>query len=435
MDRRFPAAMAFLLWSAAAADQDPARLEEVQVTAGRTEQSTSDVSAGVSVVNSQDIQRQAPAVAADLLRGVTGAFVQQTTPGQGTPIIRGLKGSEVLHLVDGMRLNNALFRNAPNQYLALIDARMLSRLEVVRGPSPTLYGADAMGGVVQLVSQIPEVGVTRAFAGRLVLDYGSADEAALAHLNLSQSGAALGYAVAATYQDVGDREAGDNTELTDSAFTSRAVRGVVRVLPREDQEWLFDVQYLRQPGTPRHDELVAGFGQVEPASAVFSFEPNDRIFAHTRYQWRNVNQYIDDLELHAGYQLIRDDRRTRDSASTSLRTERNKSELFGLTVQLRSVASAVNHLTYGLEAYFDEVSSSRIATDTVTGDSMTVLSRFPDGSTMDSLALYLHDQISAGRRLTLDAGARYTYVDVDLPMADRAIGARVKVNDLTANIG
>ncbi|MDH3589705.1 MAG: TonB-dependent receptor plug domain-containing protein, partial [Gammaproteobacteria bacterium] len=217
-------------WFATAAAQDATKMEEVQVTAGRAEQTTSDVPAGVSVVDTDALERQTPAIVADLLRGVTGAFVQQTTPGQGIPIIRGLKGSEVLHLVDGMRLNNALFRNAPNQYLALVDPHIVSRLEVVRGPSPSLYGADAMGGVVQLVTALPEIGVAPVFLGRLALDYASADAASLSHLMLAKSGEELAYALSASYQDVGDRKAGNNTQLSNSAFTSRAARAVVRAL-------------------------------------------------------------------------------------------------------------------------------------------------------------------------------------------------------------
>ena len=85
----------------------------------------------------------------DALALKPGVFVQQTTPGQGAPIVRGLKGSEVLHLVDGMRLNNAIFRNAPTQYFSLISPGTLERIEVVRGASTSLYGSDAVGGVVR----------------------------------------------------------------------------------------------------------------------------------------------------------------------------------------------------------------------------------------------------------------------------------------------
>ncbi|MDH3902019.1 MAG: Plug domain-containing protein, partial [Xanthomonadales bacterium] len=120
-------------------------LEHVQVTATRSNKRDIDISAAVTAINEAEVLKLAPDVVAEMLRGQPGAFFQQTTPGQGIPIIRGLKGSQVLHLVDGMRLNNAFFRNAPNQYLGLVDSYAASRMEVVRGSQGTLYGADAMG--------------------------------------------------------------------------------------------------------------------------------------------------------------------------------------------------------------------------------------------------------------------------------------------------
>ena len=106
----------------------------------------------MTVVGPDEIAERAPATIADYLRVVPGAFVQSTTPGQAIPIVRGLKGSEVLHMVDGFRLNTAIFGNAPNQYFALVDAQNVDRIEVVRGPASTLYGSDAMGGVVQVLT-------------------------------------------------------------------------------------------------------------------------------------------------------------------------------------------------------------------------------------------------------------------------------------------
>jgi outer membrane cobalamin receptor len=128
-------------------------MESVVVTATRKEESLLEVAEAVSVIGKDDIKRLAPEMLAEMMRGVPGAFFQQTTPGQGIPIIRGLKGSQVLHLVDGMRLNNAFFRNAPNQYLGLVDAYATERTEIVRGSAPSLYGADAMGGVLQILTR------------------------------------------------------------------------------------------------------------------------------------------------------------------------------------------------------------------------------------------------------------------------------------------
>ena len=159
------------------------------------------------MVGAEDIARQAPEMLAEMLRGVPGAFFQQTTPGQGIPIIRGLKGSQVLHLVDGMRLNNAFFRNAPNQYLGLVDAYATERTEVIRGSAPSLYGADAMGGVVQILTREPGFeGQDWQVNGRLYGSYNSVDSSLIgrAEAATGQENSVLSGGV--TYQHHGDRK-------------------------------------------------------------------------------------------------------------------------------------------------------------------------------------------------------------------------------------
>ena len=110
-------------------------VETVIVTASKKQQKQENISAAVSVISKEKLQEKSFALLPDLIREEAGIYIQQTTPGQGIPIIRGLKGSENLHMVDGMRLNTAFFRNAPNQYLALVDPFVTEQIEVVRGPS------------------------------------------------------------------------------------------------------------------------------------------------------------------------------------------------------------------------------------------------------------------------------------------------------------
>ena len=153
-----------LLPAAQLAAQTPATLEETVVRATR-------LPADSSVTQQRTLPEQCtdsmPLLPSDLLRATPGAFVQQTTPGQGIPIVRGLKGSQVLHLVDGFRLNNAFFRSSPNQYLALVPTAAVGSIDVARGPVGTAYGSDAMGGVVQLNSVRPAFDRALDFGGRL----------------------------------------------------------------------------------------------------------------------------------------------------------------------------------------------------------------------------------------------------------------------------
>ena len=189
-------------------------METVVVTATRKEESLIDVAEAVSLVGLEEINRMAPDILAEMVRGLPGAYFQQTTPGQGIPIIRGLKGSQVLHLVDGMRLNNAFFRNAPNQYLGLVDVYDTERTEVVRGAAPSLYGADAMGGVLQVLSPEPSFdGPERQTAGRLYGAYNSVDSSVIARAELATGNDRGVLSGGVTWQDHGDRETGGGETL------------------------------------------------------------------------------------------------------------------------------------------------------------------------------------------------------------------------------
>lgn len=188
---------------------EPDVLEHVQVTATRTSKRDIDISAAVTAIDEDAMRELAPDVIAEMLRGQPGTFFQQTTPGQGIPVIRGLKGSQVLHLVDGMRLNNAFFRNAPNQYLGLVDAFAAQRMEVVRGSQGSLYGADAMGGVVNVLT--PEPTFTEPDwqqESRLYGSYDSVDDGWVLSARTRGGKRGFGFTGGATYQDHSARQSG-----------------------------------------------------------------------------------------------------------------------------------------------------------------------------------------------------------------------------------
>ncbi|MBN1558201.1 MAG: Plug domain-containing protein, partial [Lentisphaerae bacterium] len=82
-----------------------------------------------------------------------GIMVQKTAHGQGSPYIRGFTSQRTLFLVDGVRLNNAVFREGPNPYWNTVDPLSLHAVEIVRGPASVLYGSDAVGGTVRAVTR------------------------------------------------------------------------------------------------------------------------------------------------------------------------------------------------------------------------------------------------------------------------------------------
>lgn len=209
------------------------RLEHLtiqQVTATRTGFDSFDLPTAVTTVGSNEIDRQTPTIVPDLLRGQTGVFIQETTPGQGIPIVRGLKGSEVLYLVDGMRLSNAIFRNSPNQYMAFLDPFNVEQIDVVRGASSSLYGSDAMGGVVNVLTPKPQFNGSDWQQSTVInSSYASAANAFQNHIKLSAGKDDVAVLGGFGYQDFDNRTAGNNET---QAFTGyRSWAGNTKVIP------------------------------------------------------------------------------------------------------------------------------------------------------------------------------------------------------------
>ena len=411
-------------------------LPEMTITATREEQDNFEVPRAVTIVSQDEIDRQTPAVLPDLLRGQTGVFVQETTPGQGSPILRGLTGSSILMLVDGMRLNTALFRPAPNQYLALVDPYNVDRLEVVRGTGSALYGSDAMGGVVNIITPVPDFDTHEwQFHGRAVGRFASADKASVTRLSLTGGKQGVGFSTGFTYQNRDDLQDGGGTGVQrPSDFDAYAANGTL-FLEHGAHDVLLNMQYLRQPKTPRYDELVAGFGQTQPSAARFFFEPNDRLFIHARYRVQQPFTLIDRFEFHLAFQEINDDRRTQDFDSPLEQRERNRSRMIGLTAQFTSHWQDWLFLTYGAEVYLDSITSRRRGRDQETNERLVLQSRFADGATLDSFAGYLQSEILLHPKLTAVLGGRVSYFDIDLPRADRAGGVSLGIDDLTGQVG
>jgi outer membrane receptor protein involved in Fe transport len=405
-------------------------VEEIQVTATRRPVDVADVSAALTIVDGEEIA--SGKLITDSLASTPGVFLQQTTPGQGAAIVRGLKGSEVLHLVDGMRLNNAIFRNAPTQYLALVAPGTLERIEVVRGAPASLYGSDAVGGVVQAISRVPSfdaAGIRR----QAYLSFDSGDLARVVRASLDVGDETLAALAGGEYLGSGNRQTGSGQRIGPTGYDAKGARVAVSYTPDDDNSWLFDVQYASQPMTPRIDELVPGFGQTEPSSSEFYFAPNERIFGHIRHT-RDGGPWGATWNIDLGWQRIVDDRISRNYLSDIRRYESNSSDLFGLTVSAAGNGDAGSWIV-GAEYYHDEVDSERREEDLVTGQAVKVTARFPNGSSVDQAAIYANMLRDVGDRHSLSGGLRFSSVNVDLPLSGSIAASTVDQSDISADIG
>jgi outer membrane receptor protein involved in Fe transport len=425
-----PALLGTLVVADVSAAQE--RLEEILVTATRRTVSIAEVSSGLTLVDGAAARDQK--LVTDALDIEVGVFLQQTTPGQGSPIIRGLKGSSILHLVDGMRLNNAIFRSAPTQYFALVPTGAVERIEVLRGTPASLYGSDAVGGVVQLVTRVPRFdSADTGYRGEFYAAYDTAELGRMLSGTIDAGNRRIATSFSADLLETGDRRTGSDDRVGPSGYESRAVRWALAGSPDDNRSWLFDVHYLEQPETPRVDELVPGFGQAEPSSSEFFFRPNRRVFVHGRYG-HEAGIFGLDWNVDLAWQRIDDDRVSRDFEATDRRFEANRSDLYGLVVSGSRVSDSGSWVA-GVEAYRDEVSSARSEQDLLDGQVTELTPRFPDGSRIERIDLFGNTEQYVSARNILGGGLRVSHESVSLPETPVSVAASVSVTDLSGDIG
>ncbi len=144
--------LAAAMLAAAAESQEEKRLEPVVVTATKIETAAERLGAAVTVITEEDIERYRWQTVGDALQHVPGLVIQQSGGfGKTTAIrIRGASPQQVQVLVDGVRVKSP---TAGVAELTDISIDQIERIEVVRGPQSTIYGADAIGGVVNIITR------------------------------------------------------------------------------------------------------------------------------------------------------------------------------------------------------------------------------------------------------------------------------------------
>ena len=134
---------------------DSTKLEEIVISANKVLERRANIAQQINVISKDYIISQSPLNSADLLQSTGEIFVQKSQQGGGSPVIRGFEASRILLVVDGVRMNNLIYRSGHLQNLITIDPNVLDKVEILNGPGSTVYGSDALGGVIHFRTKNP----------------------------------------------------------------------------------------------------------------------------------------------------------------------------------------------------------------------------------------------------------------------------------------
>ncbi len=444
-------------------DEEVVTMEEITVTATRAEKEPFNTPNSVSVLNLAQLERSNAEHASNLLRDAVGVIAQETTVGQGSPILRGLTGYQTAIQVDWVRLNNSTFRSGPNQYTATVAPEMLERAEVLLGSSSMLYGSGALGGVVSFFTKevpIDPSQKTLAIQPRLLARYSTATQERLGRLEVTGNQGRFGFIAGGGVRFYGDVNPGSGYDLH---YKNRKYE-IVDEMPNgvklyaydqigelsKDQipdKWLIDnegplgwsaydadakiayqlndtstinvaYQMWRQPQTPRYDKIAP------QEFDEFFFEPQNRDLVYANYIVNPIGKGINRFRMTASYHRQKEGRNEVVLDATSRWQRYDTVNTIGLSAQAISTIFPRQRLVGGGEFYLDMLQSQTVKTDLQTGkeDINDDVGRFINGSQFWDASLYLQDEIMLHDRVELTLGGRATFyqTNADLSVRDPA---------------
>jgi hemoglobin/transferrin/lactoferrin receptor protein len=419
---------------------DASSLDEVVLSVSKFGQKKRDIPQQIVSVTSEDVLFRNPQTAADLLESSGQVYVQKSQLGGGSPIIRGFSTNRLLIAVDGVRFNTAIFRGGNVQNIISIDPFAVARTEVILGPGSVVYGSDAVGGVMNFYTKKPKFSFEEgySFSGNTSLRYATANKEKTGHFDFNIGAKKWAFLTSVTYSDFDNLRMGSQgpddylrTQYVETingidtvvqnqdpkiqrptAYSQINTMQKVRYMPNNN--WNFDLGLFFTTTTdyPRYDRLIRTSNDVL-RSAVWDYGPQQWFSGNLQLQnTPDTNTLFDESAFTLSFQHFKESRSDRDFGDPLLYRTQEKVAAYTTAWDFEKKIKKAK-LNYGIEYIFNKVGSRGRKTDIATGISQRDVSRYPDGSSWQSLAGYMSTQFALANNISFLGGLRYSHIIID----------------------
>jgi outer membrane receptor protein involved in Fe transport len=396
-------------------------IQEVIITSQRVPQKEAVIPYSVNSISRKEMDNLNPRTTPETLMSTNGIFVQKTNHGGGSPFIRGLTGNQTLLLIDGIRLNNSIYRYGPNQYLNTIDPFSIDKIEVVKGTGSVQYGSDALGGALQVFTKEPVLNTeSQEFHGNVLGKYMTGDMEKTGRAELQYSSQKLAAFAGGTYRDFGDLIGGKNTgKQSPSGYNEYAFDTKLAFAVKDNIQLTLANQFLRQENVPIYHKVVLENYKLN------EFDPQQRMLTYARLNIQGRQKLFKQVKLIASWQQGIEGRSFQKNGSSILTRERDEINTLGLTADVSSRLSNKWTANSGIEIYHDQVGSTKSdITDSGNGSSTTKRGLYPDNSKYSSYSVYTLHRIDFGKWI-FDGGVRFNAFQIII--SDATLG-EVKIS-------
>lgn len=397
-------------------------MEEILLV-GRTEMAKDALPYHVETINQAKIASTNPQTAADALAQHGNLYVQKSQMGGGSPVIRGFEANKVLLVLDGVRMNNAIYRNGHLQNAITVDQAMLEKMEVIFGPNSLTYGSDALGGVVHFKSRDPKLQFLEGQGLNTITNYGlrysSANQEKTGHLDFNIGGKTVASLTSLSFSDFSDLRSGSRRPSAYPDFGKRleyieTINGEDLVIPNENQniqvgtaysqfdllqkvlyqpddyfQMIANFQFSTSTDVPRYDQLIDR-SDGDLRFAEWSYGPQNRFLASVKFKFLKPISIYDKAIFITSVQQLTEERIQR-RVGRMARTNRTENvTVQSFTADLQKRFSPQHELFYGGNIQMDIVRSKAFDLDILTMQrDNNVFTRYPSaGSDMTLYGLY-----------------------------------------------
>ncbi len=424
-------------------------IPEIVISVSKTKEKASRIAEQVAVVTGLEIANTAPQTSADLLANTPGVHVQKSQMGGGSPVLRGMEANRVLLVVDGVRLNNAIYRSGHLQNAITVSPNALQRVEVVFGPSSVIYGSDALGGVIHYFTKSPRTNREKELDGQIMARFSSTNNEFTSTFNLESSFKKWAMFSSLSLSDFDDLRMGANrkhgyknwglvTEYSNNSNTYYNNTPKVNPDPNIQENTAYsqtdllqkfyfplknqaklavNFQYSTSSDIPRFDKLTQ-YKNGNLKFAEWHYGPQKRLLVSPQYSFSPHNKWIDKGVLTLAYQKIHESRINRKFTSLSRIHREEAVNVWSANADFSVPLALGRNLSYGAELTYNAVQSNAytesliVSGNQITGVSTitTAQTRYPDdGSSYLSSAIYGSYRQDIDSKNTLNTGLRYSY--------------------------
>ncbi len=449
-------------------------LGEVFLSASKKEVKRSRIAQEIATLSQKDIIKSTPQTAADMLSRIPGIKVQKSQFGGGSPVLRGMEANRILLVVDGVRMNNAIYRKGHLQNSISISPNMLERTEVVFGPSSVMYGSDALGGVIHYYTKKPKTNKKLKIIPNFLTRYSTVNNELTLNASTEIQSSKIASFTSISRSKFSDLKMGKNrthgfdnwglqTEYsnnTDTYYNANSVGNSDAELQRNVGFTQIDVlqkfvvplskvtdlnlnfQYSESSNINRFDKLM-DYKNGELKFAEWYYGPQKRFLASSQIDINPEKKWLDNGKITLAYQNVKESRIQRKFTSFKRYHRFENVDIFSVNGDFEVPIAIKNKrtLSYGAEFSYNKVTSTSkgekllVNGHNIVGieEEFNVQTRYPDGgSSYMSSAIYVDYRQDISERETLNTGVRLTNTKLSAKWHDETYIA-LPENDISVN--